>query len=144
MFEMWQLIIGVFLAIGTIWDLRTKKIPIIYLIVFSGVVVIYNIFYMQNSWWHTLMGMGIGMLFVMCSKVTQEKIGYGDSWIITNLGIHLGVWKLFLLLYFGFFSCALWCVIALKRKWVSRKSRIPLVPFLMLGYIGVLGIEVVF
>ena len=39
-------------------------------------------------------GIGVGVLFLLVSKVTEEAIGYGDSVAIMILGGYLGFWKL--------------------------------------------------
>ena len=38
-------------------------------------------------------GIGVGVLFLLVSKVTEEAIGYGDSVAIMILGGYLGFWK---------------------------------------------------
>lgn len=76
--------------------------------------------------------------FLMLSKWTREGLGYGDSWMILILGISLGLWDILLLL-----SIALTCsgilagILLIKGKW-SKKVSFPFIPFLMVGYVGVL------
>ena len=68
------------------------------------------------------------------SRLTEEKIGYGDSLLIIVLGTFLGMWKLLILLL-GAFGLAAAVSILLKRKF-TRKSMIPFVPFLTVAYMG--------
>lgn len=74
----------------------------------------------------------------MLSKWTREGLGYGDSWMILILGISLGLWDILLLLSIALICSGILAIMLLIRgKW-SRKVSFPFVPFLMLGYVGVL------
>mgnify|MGYP000600478300 CR=1 FL=1 len=48
-------------------------------------------------------GIGVGVLFLLVSKVTEEAIGYGDSVAIMILGGYLGFWKVVGVLAAAFF-----------------------------------------
>ena len=49
-------------------------------------------------------GIGVGVLFLLVSKVTEEAIGYGDSVAIMILGGYLGFWKVVGVLAVAFFT----------------------------------------
>ena len=49
-------------------------------------------------------GIGVGVLFLLVSKVTEEAIGYGDSVAIMILGEYLGFWKVVVVLAAAFFT----------------------------------------
>ena len=83
-------------------------------------------------------GILVGILFLIISKVTQESIGYGDSYGILILGMYLGIWGVLIVLSIAFFLL-LFVVVSLfygKRK--VGKCALPFYPFLTCGYVGLL------
>lgn len=132
---MWLII---FLLVCTILDLKTRKLPVWFMFLGSTAAIIFRIVNWDSDAINWFGGIIIGIFFLMLSKWTREGLGYGDSWMILILGISLGLWDILLLL-----SIALICsgilalMLLIKGKW-SRKVSFPFVPFLMLGYVGVL------
>ena len=78
-------------------------------------------------------GIGVGVLFLLVSKVTEEAIGYGDSVAIMVLGGYLGVVGV---LAAAFFTSGVCSVILAFR---GRVKAMPFFPFLTLGYILMLA-----
>lgn len=62
-----------------------------------------------------LAGIGVGVLFLLVSKVTEEAIGYGDSVAIMILGGYLGFWKVVGLLAAAIFTSGVCSVILALR-----------------------------
>ena len=81
-------------------------------------------------------GIGVGVLFLFVSKVTEEAIGYGDSVAIMILGGYLGFWKVVGVLAAAFFTSGVCSVILAFR---GRVKTMPFFPFLTLGYILMLA-----
>ena len=81
-------------------------------------------------------GIGVGVLFLLVSKVTEEAIGYGDSVAIMILGGYLGFWKVVGVLAAAFFISGVCSVILAFRR---RVKTMPFFPFLTLGYILMLA-----
>ena len=79
---------------------------------------------------------GVGVLFLLVSKVTEEAIGYGDSVAIMILGGYLGFWKVVGVLAAAFFISGVCSVILAFRR---RVKTMPFFPFLTLGYILMLA-----
>ena len=80
-------------------------------------------------------GAGVGILFLLVSKVTREGFGYGDSWAILALGIYLGLWGVLDVLVGTFCFLAVAALVCLTAKKMSRKHTIPFIPFLAAGYL---------
>lgn len=136
MFEMWEIGAIFYLCIGTLWDLRRREIPMLYLLI-GTCMAAGNLLWMRPQvWYEYLLGLITGILFCMLSKFTREQIGYGDSWMILNLGIWFGMWKLMVILFIGFGVCTLTTVIGIIGKRMNGKERIPFYPFLLIGLIG--------
>lgn len=126
------------LGIGAFWDVRYRRIPAGYLALFTAAVVLYQIIWFRQVWILWVLGMSVGVCFLMLSRFSGEGIGYGDSWMILNLGILLGIWKVFVVLIGAFLISMVTAFIGVKKgKW-GRKTRIPFFPFLLAGYVGAL------
>lgn len=78
-----------------------------------------------------------GAMFWFLSFVTDEKVGYGDGWMLVMIGLFVGLHRCFLILMMGLLceSAAVLVLLAFKR--VSGDRRIPFAPFLLVG-MGVL------
>lgn len=138
MFKMWELGMGTYLLMGTIYDLIKRKVFSIYLIGGTAFAVLYQIFNCRKNWHICICGAVIGVGFLLLSKFTDEQIGYGDSWMILNLGIYFGIWKLIFLLGIVFGASFIFSCAGLACGKLNRHTRIPFYPFLMIGYIGVM------
>ena len=79
---------------------------------------------------------GIGILFLEAGLISRGAIGAGDCWILLALGALLDTETYIRMLCIGFFLAAFWSGILLVIRRKSRKTEIPLVPFLLAGYIG--------
>lgn len=137
---MWQLADGImlgFLGLCAYSDFKSKEIPWFTMVLFSISTVLLTLENGVNL--GLIVGGGIiGVLFFVISKVTKEAIGYGDSWVITLLGIYLGGVKLLWLLFIASLGASAFSLFYLwKHNW-KKSSSIPFVPFLVVGYLGVL------
>ena len=94
-----------------------------------------------GAWELCLFGAAAGCIFLMISKMTRESFGYGDSLLILLLGVVVGFWNLISLLAIAFFLSAVVSAAALVFGKFHRKTTVPFVPFLGIGYffVRVLG-----
>lgn len=130
-----QIVIMAVMAGLSVVDMYSHRIPVSVLIWGSLAVLGYQVFIGKGSIWLISGGIGVGILFLSISKATGEGIGYGDSWAILILGIYLGVWKLIEVLFTAFLILEAAAVGCLAAKKMSRKYRLPFIPFLTLGYL---------
>jgi len=136
MWKIAELVMLVFLGIGAVWDIRTKQVPAGYLLAGTVGSVMYQAFTGNQLWYLWVLGIATGGVFLILSKCTGEGIGYGDSWMILNLGIFLGVWKLLCVLGMAFLCSSVAAGAGLMAKKWNRKTRVPFFPFLTIGYMG--------
>lgn len=125
---------GVFLLIEGIRDMKVRKISMTSVGVFAGIGLILRLVFDLASWYQSIAGAGLGCLLFLLAKITEEKIGYGDGWTILVTGIYLGFRYNLLLLTMSLFLSALTSVILLIFKKVNRKSTMPFVAFVFVGY----------
>lgn len=133
---MWkELPLWIFLTVNCITDIKTRKINIIFCILFT---LAGGIFYMHSGekeglslMWSLLPGI---YLFAF-SILTKEAVGIGDGFVVAAIGVWMGVWKTFAILMAAFILTALFGVIKMAKKQASGKTEIAFVPFLTLSYI---------
>lgn len=92
-------------------------------------------FYRQTNWRYT--DPGGNWNDVSCSRIlSRGTVGVGDGWILAALGTLLSTEIYVQMLCMGLFFAAGWSGVLLAVFGKSRKTEIPLVPFLLAGYIG--------
>ena len=119
----------------SISDLYYRKVPGEILAMGAVGALTYQICLRQENIWVLGGGAAIGLLFLFVSRITREKLGYGDSLAILILGVYLGIWNLLWVLSGAFAFLLGGSIIALGRKKMSRKYALPFFPFLMVGYV---------
>lgn len=126
------------LIVLSIIDIRYRKVPREMLIIGSAIAVTYQLVMRETDIRMLLGGMGIGIIFLLVSKVTEEGIGYGDSWGILCMGMYLGLWKLIEVLAGTFFLLLFAAILVLSVKRMSGNCGLPFFPFLLGGYLALL------
>ena len=118
-----------------VMDIHSRQIPVFILVLGSLAALGYQVFVGKGDIWVISGGIAVGALFLLVSSITREGMGYGDSWAIFILGIYLGIWKLLEALSAAFLFLGAAAVICLLIKKMSRKYKLPFVPFLAIGYL---------
>ncbi len=128
----------VLLGIASWGDWKRREISVNLLLVLSAFSVVAVFLSKRHSVLEILGGLGIGLFFLFVSYITEEKIGYGDSWLIAVLGIYLGGTLLLKLMLIASFTASggslLYCML---RGW-NKNASLPFIPFMMLAFVGVL------
>lgn len=125
----------VFLAMNSWLDIRRREISLLLTVVYAGCGIICSIFAGKKN--SGCADTGRDWYFVSCSGADKQGCdGAGDCWILLALGALLDTETYIRMLCIGFFLAAFWSGILLVIRRKSRKTEIPLVPFLLAGYIG--------
>ena len=125
----------VFLAMNSWLDIRRREISLLLTVVYAGCGIICSILQGRKIQ-DVLIPAGIGILLLAAGLISRGAIGAGDCWILLALGALLDTETYIRMLCIGFFLAAFWSGILLVIRRKSRKTEIPLVPFLLAGYIG--------
>lgn len=115
-------------------DLKTKQVRLGEIILFAVIGVVINLIYRTNSLTSIIGGIGIGLITILFSYISKEKIGMGDAYIITVTGLYLGFINTAMLLWISSVLASIFGIISI-RKYDNKDLEIPFVPFLLLGYI---------
>lgn len=94
----------------------------------------------DTSWPEWLLSLLPGAGFLILSYVSREQVGYGDGLLLLTVGIWMGLGQTFGVLTLGLVLCSVLCGALLARKKIRKQDSIPLVPFLLLGFVGRCGL----
>lgn len=130
-------VIFIFLILCSVSDIYCKKIPTVLLQIMSVVILAFGVLLKKPDMLELLGGIAIGILFFVISKYTGEAIGYGDSWLISLMGIYLGGIHLLEVIATAFFLAGVVSFVGMIWKHWKRTVTIPFVPFLTIAYLGV-------
>lgn len=131
-----QLLFAEYMIVLMLMDIKWKKLSLAALM--SGFIILTAGFLCGRNIHVMLLaaGAGVGIVFIVVSRVTEEAFGYGDSILILIIGGFIGFWNILSLLVAAFSMAALFSIFMLLRKKFHRKSAFPFVPFLTAAYIG--------
>lgn len=134
-------IITIWLLLCSIQDIKKKKINTGLIIV--GVLLLTIVTSLSGSITilNRLAGLSLGVILLGLCFVTRGQIGIGDGIILCITGLNLGFIKNSLLLLYALLGAAVFSAILIFFWHVSRHKTIPFVPFLFLGYLGVLILD---
>ena len=118
-------------------DWKNKEVSVMLLVKMSAFAVLARII-LGGDLVDVVWGVVIGLCFFLLSKITREQIGYGDSWLITILGIYLGGEVMACLLLAACFGAGLFSLIFCSVYQWNRKYTIPFFPFLTAAFVGVI------
>lgn len=134
MYDMW-LMTGLLmvLVVMSIFDIKTKKIPIWILVVISISGITLWVVGNDKNLSGLMMSLVPGAIMTILSIVTKEKVGMGDAIVITCLGIGLGLEKCSFLVMIALFANFFFAGIMFLMKKVNRSTQLPFIPFITLG-----------
>lgn len=104
------------------------------LVVTSGILLIAGCFY-TVGWQSRVGGFAVGSLLLLFGYFSKEAIGIADGVIVSVCGVAFGIYETVALCFFAALYAAGFSFVLLLLKKVGKKSRIPFLPFLLLGYI---------
>lgn len=132
---------GIFLVVGTYWDIREKRIPGVWIglgLLLGLICMLYGYATGQGGAAESLSACLPGVLFLLIYAVTHEQMGSGDGMALLILAGFLGVrvWLIWLISLGGVF---LFGVLLLVLKKGNGRTQIAYFPFLLMGYLLVAG-----
>lgn len=126
------------LMICSYFDLKEKKIPVIAVLLGIIAITVINVIGQDISLPACLIGTVFGGLLLLISRLTKNALGMGDALLVLMIGAGMGIYQTALVLFYGLLVTAVVSTILLCMKRVKRNTEIPFVPFLLIGYVGVI------
>lgn len=134
----WMVGVVILLGICAVMDCMYQKVwmPLVAFMVFC--ILICKGIGGDFSWMEVLCGVGTGVFFYLSSLLTRGQIGRADAVLLGVLAATLDPWR-----GMGFVFCSLmaaFCVaVLLMAVWhKKRTTRMPMVPFMWVGYVMML------
>ena len=118
----------------SVMDLRTKKIPLMPVLVLGVMFFVYRI-WSGVPLLEVAAGAIPGGILLLVSVLTEESIGYGDGLVLLVLGVLCGVAKAVAVLGMALLLAAVLSMVLLALKRVGRKTELPFLPCLCSGYL---------
>lgn len=106
------------LLVSAIWDIKTKKIPVVWLyglLIWMGLLAIDQLLTGKRSWVEMILSLLPGMVCYLCARFTKT-IGEGDAWLIIGMGLCFSVENVLAMLMLSFFIVALATIILIIVK----------------------------
>ena len=120
------------------YDVKEKRVPLAWILAGMAAILIANMIGKDMGISACLIGMTLGAVLVAVSKWSKEALGIGDALLILMIGMGMGIYQTALVVFYALFVTSVVCAVLLMMKRVGKKTRIPFVPFLLLGYVGVI------
>ena len=124
-----------FLLFSSLLDIRKREISIPVTLMFGLAGVAYSI-KTGRTMTDYLIPLGIGILILGGSVLTRGQVGMGDGWMLLALGCMLRMECYIQMACIGMLLAAAYSGVLMLVFRKNRKTEIPLVPFLLLGYVG--------
>ena len=141
-----EFVINIYLLAGAYEDKKTKRIKTLYLWLggLLGIVCKMVDFGNKNlNFYEWIFSVIPGLLFLICAKAGNEKIGDGDGWVLIILGSCLPGVQIWGVFYFSVLLSAFYSLILLVMKKANRKTEIPYIPFLWMSDVVIRGLQYV-
>lgn len=124
-----------FLLFSSFWDIRKREISIPVTLLFGLAGVAYSI-KTGRAMTDYLIPAAIGIFILACSILTRGQVGMGDGWLLMALGCMMRMESYIQMACIGMLLAAACSGVLLLVFRKNKKTEIPLVPFLLLGYVG--------
>jgi len=127
-------IIATFLICCTIFDIKSKQIPVKLIIFFSFVIV--GLCFINNHFfsWDFSFRLIPGAFLLLVAFITNQAIGYGDGIIVILIGMMLNFQNTITVILIAFFLSAIASIYILITKKGNRQTKLPFVPFLLTSW----------
>lgn len=124
-----------FLLFSSFLDIRKREISIPVTLLFGLAGVVYSV-RTGRTMTDYLIPLGIGILILVGSVLTRGQVGMGDGWMLLALGCMLRMECYIQMACIGMLFAAAYSGVLMLVFRKNRKTELPLVPFLLLGYVG--------
>jgi len=133
--------IGVMLLIGSIEDLRHRRLNPYWLLLHACFAVVLRAVF--GGILSGLAGVSIGIMLLGVAYLSHQKIGYGDGLVFAVSGLYLGFWENFSLLFISLVFCALAGMVLMAIGKIKKGQSLPFIPFVLCAYICAIVFETV-
>lgn len=124
---------GPVLAVLAIIDVKKKKIPVGPVLI-MGVILLLIRLSSNLTAGEFVCGLLPGVVFLAIAWMTKEKIGVGDGLLMLCLGMGYRVEQMMAITGIALLVAAMFSMILIVLKKANRKTALPFLPFLFVGW----------
>lgn len=125
----------IFIIWNSFIDIRKKEISLCSFFIVSVWKFVLAFIGREIDWMDLFISCTPGICFLALSLVSKNAVGAGDGLVLLVTGWYLGVFATIEILFWGLLSSAIFSICLLLFRKIHRKTEIPFVPFLFLGYV---------
>ena len=129
-----KIVLGAGLSILAFVDARKREIPVLP-VVFLGLFLLAVRVFLGAEIGELLSGVVPGLLLLVISFASHGSVGMGDGMMVCIIGIAAGLERTTGILGIAFLAAGIWAAVLLLWKKAGRKTELPFLPFLLIGYI---------
>ncbi len=129
------------LVFNSISDLRTREISLTAAGITGACGLLCRVALLSDFSADAVLGLMPGLICLLLAKITRESIGYGDGWVLLGTGIGMGGQYMLSMCMLALFAAGLFALVLIVCFHKGRKYQLPLVPFLLLGYLCTLFVS---
>jgi len=132
-----------FAGVATVYDIKSRQIPnkLILCMLGTWILIICIILISDiNKVIATLIDSGFGLflgggIFILVYLISRKGLGGGDVKFMAAAGLYLGLSSTVSSIFYGTILAALTGIVLILLKKITRKDKMPLAPFLLIGII---------
>lgn len=133
-----KLFLFLFLSICAFYDVKEKQLSAVFLIGVFVAIAAGELFIGQKAVTELMLDIIIGGVFLGIALVSKQAVGYADGVVLCCSGLILGVYANLNLLFYSLIAISICSIVMLLLRKATVKDRIPFLPFMLVGYLGVL------
>ena len=123
------------LSICTVEDLWKRQIHLVVISAFGIVGVLLHFYDGKQTALNMCGGMLVGIVLYLISILSHGKVGKGDAFLVTSMGVYLGFWNNLTILWMAAVMAAIFGVVACVFFRKEKEESLPFVPFLLVAYL---------
>ncbi len=126
-----------FLAYFSYEDIRERKISNKMVAVMAAVGLILAVITMSPDIIikSIICGGAAGALAFLTELLSHGGLGRGDVLVIAALGVYIGDFSILIIIFISLIVLCLFCIAGMLLKKINMKSKLPYIPFLLIGVI---------
>ena len=142
-----KIFIVVLLIVGSIYDWKYMSLPkwLLMLGLVGGMLGIgWNLYRDKLYWGNAIEAMFPGVAMLALSRLSKEHVGCGDGLVLLGMGGCMEYMEVMYSFWLALLMVFVVSAVLVIFKGVKYNVRLPFVPFLAIGSIGVLGGGIIF
>jgi len=135
-----KILLLLFLGAAAVIDYRKRELSIFF--IGGGFLIgfVFQCIIGKKTVLEIILGMLIGGVIIVLSKLTKEAIGMGDGLMLVATGAFLGIIDNLILLLWSTVIAGVWAIGLLVIKKLKRNKEFAFVPFMLSSYVLMLAL----